>query len=113
MAVDIGSEVLVLSLFTSFLMSVVVGSLCCNCRVPVDFVLLFRNVIPDITVLGRSFVFSQSCLHFSASLPNISLPVSTLDYVHRSLSIVRLIFVLDVGQYLSDWFVGYTDVVRL
>ena len=29
-AVDIGSEVLVLSLCTSFLMSVVVGSLCCK-----------------------------------------------------------------------------------
>ena len=98
-AVEIGSEVLVLSLFTSFLMSVVVGSLCCNCRVPVDFVLLFRNVIPDITVLGRSFVFSQSCLQVSASLPNISiLTVSTLASVQRSLSVVRLVFVLDVGQ---------------
>ena len=32
-AVDIGSEVLVLSLCTSFLMSVIVGSLCCKWRI--------------------------------------------------------------------------------
>ena len=64
--------------------------------------MVFRNVIPDITVLGRSFVFSQSCLQVSASLPNISsLTASTLDSVHRPLSIVRLGFVLDVGQYVS------------
>ena len=66
-------------------------------RVPVDFVFcyskVFRNVIPDITVLGRSFVFSQSCLQVSASLPSISsLTVSTLDSVHRSLSVVSFVF---------------------
>ena len=63
--------------------------------------MVFRNVIPDISVLGSSFVFSQSCLQVSASLPSISnLVVSTLDSVHRSLSVVRLVFVLDVGQYV-------------
>ena len=61
--------------------------------------MVFRNVIPDITVLGRSFVFSQSCLQVSASLRNISiLTVSALASVHRFLSVVRLVFVLDVGQ---------------
>ena len=64
--------------------------------------MVFRNVIPNITVLGRSFEFSQSCLQVCASLPNISrLKVSALDSVHRSLSVVRLVFVVDVGQYLS------------
>ena len=57
--------------------------------------MVFTNVIPDITVLGRSFVFSQSCLQVSASLPNIS------SLTHRFLSVVRLVFVLDVGQYVS------------
>ena len=64
--------------------------------------MVFRNVIPDVTVLGRPFVFSQSCLQVSASLPNISsLTVSTLDSVHRSLFVVRLAFVLEVGQHVS------------
>ena len=64
--------------------------------------MVFRDVIPDITVLGRSFVFSQSYLQVSASLPNISnLAVSTFDSVHCSLSVVRSVFVLDVGQYVS------------
>ena len=48
--------------------------------------MVFRNVIPDIAVLGRSFVFSQSCVQVAASLPNISsLAVSTLDSVHITL----------------------------
>ena len=64
--------------------------------------MVFRNVIPDISVLGRSFVFRQSCLQVSASLPNISnLTVSTFDSVHRAMSLVRLVFVLDVGQQVS------------
>ena len=64
--------------------------------------MVFRNVIPDITILGSSIVFSQSCLQVSASLPNVSsLAVSTFDSVHCSLSVVRLVFVLDVGQYMS------------
>ena len=63
---------------------------------------LAGNVIPDNTVLGRPFMFSQSCFQVSASLPSISgLAVSTFDVVHRSLSVVRLVFVLDVGQYVS------------
>ena len=47
---------------------------------------------PDIAKLGRSFVFSQSRVQVSASLPNISsLADSAFDSVHRSLSIVRLV----------------------
>ena len=64
--------------------------------------MVFRNVIPGITILVRSLVFNQSFLQVSASLPNISsLTVSTFDSEHRSLSVVRLVFVLDVGQYVS------------
>ena len=64
--------------------------------------MVFRNVIPVITVLGRSFVFSQACLQVSVILPNISsLAVTTFVSVHRSLCIVRLVFVLDVGEYVS------------
>ena len=45
------------------------------------------------------FVFSQSCAQVSASLPNISgLTVRSFDSVLCSLSVVRLVFVLDVGQ---------------
>ena len=56
--------------------------------------MVFRNVIPDITVLGRSFVFSQSCLQVFACLPIhiSSLTVSTLDSVHRFLFVARLSF---------------------
>ena len=48
-----------------------------------DFVfsqlMVFSNVIPDITNCGHSFVFSQSCVLVSASFPNISsLAVSSL-----------------------------------
>ena len=54
-------------------------------------------------VLGGSFVFSQSCVQVSASLCNVScLPVSTFTSVHRSVSVVRFVFVLDVGQYVSQ-----------
>ena len=64
--------------------------------------MVFRNVIPDITVpVARSCSVSR-VFKVSASLPNISsLTVSTFDSVHHSLSIVRLAFVVDVGQYVS------------
>ena len=87
-AVGIASEGLVLSLFTSFLMLVVVGSLCCKWRVqhnPSRWCLWIW--VPDITVIGRSFVFSQSCFQVSANIS--SLTVSTFDSVYCSLSVVR------------------------
>ena len=60
-------------------------------------------MLSDITILGGSFVFSQSCVQVSASLCNVScLPVSTFTSVHRSVSVVRFVFVLDVGQYVSQ-----------
>ena len=50
----------------------------------------FRNVVPGIPV------------QVSASLSDInSLAVSTFDSVHFCLYVARLIFVVDVGQYMS------------
>ena len=64
------------------------------CRVPVDSVvrksMMFSNVIVDITVSRRSFVFSQSCLEVPASLSDVGgLAVGAFDLVNRSLSVVR------------------------
>ena len=78
-AVDIGSEVLVQPLLVVCAVNDTFSR-----AVPVDFVfswsMVFRNVIPDITILGRLFVFSQCSFQVSASLPNISsLTVNTFD----------------------------------
>ena len=52
--------------------------------------MVFRNVIPGTTVLGRSFVFSQSCFQVSASLPSISgLAVSAIFNQIKSLQVLR------------------------
>ena len=71
--------------------------------------MVFRNLIPDIIVLGRSFVFSQSCFQISASLPSISsLTVSTFGFVHSVLFILfysilfRLSVCLSVSLSLPD-----------
>ena len=68
------------------------------CRVPVESVvrksMMFSNVIVDITISRRSFVFSQSCLEVPASLSIVGgLAVEAFDLVNRSLPVVR--FVLD------------------
>ena len=75
-------------------------------------------MIPDIIVLGRSFVLSQSCFQVSASLPNVSSQeVNTFDSVHGFLSDVRSVFVhvayWSIYVVSSDRLVSYTDVVRL
>ena len=71
------------------------------CRVPVDSVvrksMMFSNVIVDITISPRSFVFSQSCLEVPASLSYVGgLAVGAFDLVNRSLSVVRFVLVSDV-----------------
>ena len=60
------------------------------CRVPVDSVvrksMMFSNVIVDITISRRSFVFSQSCLEVPASLSDVGgLAVGAFDLVNRGL----------------------------
>ena len=71
-------------------------------RVPVDIVvhesMMFSNVIVDITISRRSFVFSQSCLEVPASLSDVGgLTVGAFDLVNRSLPVVRLVLVFNVS----------------
>ena len=73
------------------------------CRVPVDSVvrksMMFSNVIVDITISRRSFVFSQSCLEVPASLSDVGgLAVGAFDLVNRSLSVFRFVLVFNVSQ---------------
>ena len=58
--------------------------------------MVFSNVIVDITISYRSFVFSQSRAKVSAGLTNLSgLAVVAFDLLYCSLSILRFVFVLD------------------
>ena len=73
------------------------------CRVPVDSVvrksMMFSNVIVDITISRRSFVFSQSCLEVPASLSDVGgLAVGAFDLVNHSLPVVRFVLVFNVSQ---------------
>ena len=73
------------------------------CRVPVDSVvcksMMFSNVIVDITISRRSFVFSQSCLEVPTSLSVVGgLAVGAFDLVNRSLPVVRFVLVFKVSQ---------------
>ena len=59
--------------------------------------MLFSNVIVDITISRRPFVFGQ--LRGSASFTNVSsLAVAAFDLVHCSLSVLRFVFVLDFSK---------------
>ena len=61
--------------------------------------MMFSNVIVDITISRRSFVFSQSCLEVSASLSDVGdLTVGAFDLVNRSLLVIRFVLVFNVGQ---------------
>ena len=61
--------------------------------------MMFSNVIVDITISRRSFVFSQSCLEVPASLSDVGgLAVGAFDHVNRSLPVVRFVFVFIVSQ---------------
>ena len=73
------------------------------CRVPVDSVvrksMMFSNVIVDITISRRWFVFSQYCVEVPASLSDVGgLAVEAFDLVNRSLSVVRFVLVFNVSQ---------------
>ena len=60
---------------------------------------VFRNVIVDITISSRSFVFSQPCVEVSTSLSNVGgLAVGAFDLINRSLYVVRLVSVFNVGR---------------
>ena len=73
------------------------------CRVPVDIVvrksMMFSNVIVDITISRRSFVFSQSGHEVPASVSDVGgLAVGAFDLVNRSLPVVRFVLVFNVSQ---------------
>ena len=72
-------------------------------RVPVDSVvcksMMFSNVIVDITISRRSFVFSQSCFEVPTSLSDVGgLAVGALDLVIRSLPVVRFVLIFNISQ---------------
>ena len=59
--------------------------------------MLFSNVIVDITISSRSFVFGQS--RDSAGSTNVSsLAVAAFDFVYCSPSVLRFVFVLDFSK---------------
>ena len=60
--------------------------------------MVFSNVIVDITISRRSFVFSQSRAKVSV-LTNLNGPkVAEFDVVYCSLSLLRFVFVLDISK---------------
>ena len=57
--------------------------------------MVLSNVIVDITIPRRSFVFGQSRAKVSAGFTNVrSLAVAAFDLVCCSLSVLRFVFVL-------------------
>ena len=59
----------------------------------------FSNVIVDVTICRRSFVFGQSRAKVSSGFTNVSsLAVAALDLVYCSLSVLRFVFVLDISK---------------
>ena len=58
--------------------------------------MMLSNVIVDVTIPRRSFVFGQSRAKVSAGFTNVrSLPFAAFDLVYCSLSVLRSVFVLD------------------
>ena len=61
--------------------------------------MMYSNVIVGITIFRGSFVYSQSRVKVSASLPNVgSLAVGTFNLVNCSLSVVGFVSVFNVSQ---------------
>ena len=56
------------------------------------------NVIVEVTISCRSFVFGQSRAKVSAGFTNVNgLAVAAFDLVYCSLSVLRFVFVLDIN----------------
>ena len=61
--------------------------------------MMLSNVIVDVIIPIRSFVFGQSRAKVSVGFTNIkSLAVAAFDLVYYSLSVVRFVFVLDISK---------------
>ena len=65
--------------------------------------MMLSNVIVDVTIPRRSFVFGQSRAKVSAGFTNVtgSLAVAAFDLVYCSLSVLRFVFVLDISKRAS------------
>ena len=60
---------------------------------------LFSNVIVDVTVSRRSFVFGQSRAKVSAGFTKVgSLVVAAFDLVYGSMCVLRFVLVLDISK---------------
>ena len=62
--------------------------------------MVLSNVIVDVTISLRSFVFGQSRAKVSAGFINLIslLAVAAFDLVYCSLSVLRFVFVLDISK---------------
>ena len=61
--------------------------------------MVFSDVIVDVTISRRSFVFGRSRAKVSAGFTNVSsLAVAAFDLVYCSLSFLRFVFVLDISK---------------
>ena len=64
--------------------------------------MVFSNVIVDVTIPRRSFVFGQSHAKVSAGFTNVrSLEVAAFDLVYFSLYVLRFVFILDISKQSS------------
>ena len=60
--------------------------------------MVLSNVIVDVTITRRSFMFGQSRAKVYAVFTNVSsLAVAAFDLVYCSLSVLRFVFVLDIS----------------
>ena len=61
--------------------------------------MVLSNVIVDVTIPRRSFMFGQSRAEVSAGFTNVgSLALAAFNLVYRSLSVLRFVFVLDISK---------------
>ena len=61
--------------------------------------MMLSNVIVDVTIPLRSFVYGQSRAKVSALFTNVSsLEVAAFDLVYCSLSVLQFVFVLDISK---------------
>ena len=61
--------------------------------------MVFSDVIVDVTISRRSFVFGQSRAKVSAGFTKVgSLVVAAFDPVYGSMCVLRFVFVLDISK---------------
>ena len=64
--------------------------------------MVLSNVIVDVSIPRRSFVFGQSRAEVSAGFTNVrSLAVPAFDLLYCSLPVLRFVFVLDISKQSS------------